>query len=181
MTEKASASASDQALLLNSTGEGNDKYGLVSGNEDTATDRQALALVHREIEVLRTEIAELRDALASRPIVRHMMLSDLGSERYRLARPIWVLTEEYDDGVTARFVEVEAAGHGDTEPEALAALQLDIVALHEELRRTPADELGKLPRSWQCTLADLVIRVAGHSDTDGAKRGAAAGCQDAAA
>lgn len=166
MTEKASAGVGDQALLLNSSSEESDEYSLVSGNGDTATDRQALALLHREIEVLRTEIAELRDALASRPIVRHMMLSDLGSERYRLARPIWVLTEEYDDGVTARFVEVEATGHGDTEPEALAALQLDIIALHQELQRTPGDELGKLPRSWQCILADLVIQVA---------------CQDAAA
>ena len=181
MTEKASAGAGDQALLLNSAGEGSDEYGLVPGNGETATDRQALALLCREVEVLRTEIADLRDNLASRPVVRHMMLSGLGSEQYRLARPIWVLTEEYDDGVTARFVEVEATGHGDTEPEALAALQLDIIALHEELRRTPADELGKLPRSWQSTLADLVIQVADHGGTDSARRGAAAGCKDAAA
>lgn len=181
MAEKASAGVGDQALLLNSSSEESDEYSLVSGNGDTATDRQVLALLHREIEVLRTEIAELRDALASRPIVRHMMLSDLGSERYHLARPIWVLTEEYDDGVTARFVEVEATGHGDTEPESLAALQLDIIALHEDLRRTPADELGRLPRSWQSTLADLVIQVADRGGTDSARRGAAAGCNDAAA
>jgi hypothetical protein len=181
VAEKASAGAGDQALLLNSSGEEGDEYGLVSGNGGTATSRQALALLCREVEVLRTEIADLRDNLASRPVVRHMMLSGLGSEQYHLARPIWVLTEEYDDGVTARFVEVEATGHGDTEPEALAALQLDIIALHEELRRTPADELGKLPRSWQSTLADLVIQVADHGGTDSARCGAAAGCKDAAA
>ena len=181
MSKKASAGAEDQALLLNSSGEESDEYGLVSGNGGTTTDRQALALLCREVEMLRTEIADLRDNLASRPVVRHMMLSGLGSEQYRLARPIWVLTEEYDDGVTARFVEVEATGHGDTEPEALAALQLDIIALHEELRRTPADELGKLPRSWQSTFTDLVIQVVDHGGTDSAGCGAAAGCQDAAA
>ena len=162
MAEKASAGAADQALLLNSSSEDGDKYGLVSGNGEVTIDRQVLALLCQEVELLRTEIADLRDSLASRPVVRHMMLSGLGSGQYRLARPIWVLTEEYDDGVTARFVEVEATGHGDTESEALAALQLDIIALHEELRRTPANELGKLPRSWQSTLADLVIQVAGH-------------------
>ena len=162
MAEKGAAGAADQALLPNSSSEDGDKYGLVSGNGEVTIDRQVLALLCQEVELLRTEIADLRDSLDSRPVVRHMMLSGLGSGQYCLARPIWVLTEEYDDGVTARFVEVEATGHGDTEPEALAALQLDIIALHEELRRTPANELGKLPRSWQSTLADLVIQVAGH-------------------
>ena len=79
VAEKASAGAADQALLLNSSSEDGDKYGLVSGNGEVTTDRQVLALLCQEVELLRTEIADLRDSLASRPVVRHMMLSGLGS------------------------------------------------------------------------------------------------------
>ena len=129
---------------------------------DTASAgiNEAIAALYEEVRSLRAELAELRDTVATRLVVRPAVLRDLGSVRYRLSSPVEVITEEYDDGVTARFAEIESVGHGTTEPEALVMLKQDIVALYEELRDSPDAELGRLPQAWRCILGKLIVENA---------------------
>ncbi len=126
------------------------------GTDGTALDG-FLAATRAEIQALRQEVAELRDMLASRPVVRPAALTNLASDRFQLARPIQIITEDYDGSVTARFWEVEAFGEGDTETEAVAALKRAIVALFEDLRDAPDEVLGVLPREWRRLLNELIV------------------------
>lgn len=117
----------------------------------------AMATLRTEVEALRGQITDLRELVTSRPLVRPMTMADLGSDRYALALPMGILTEEYDDVVIARFPEVEAFAEGSTETEAVARLKAAIVSLFEDLRDTPSEQLGPLPRSWHRLLETFVI------------------------
>jgi len=129
---------------------------LATGVMAVAGIASAVANLTAEIGALRAEVRELRAELVSRPISRVAVIHDIGYKALRLREPLQILIEEYSEEVVARLPEVEAFASADTEFEAIELLKADIAALHSELSRTPAKELGRAPKRWQEILTALI-------------------------
>ena len=74
-----------------------------------------------------------------------------------LKRPLFFLIEEYegDDEVVARIPELQAAGFGSTEIQAINELKTLLGELYQDLIETPDEKLGKLPSQWKRILQEV--------------------------
>lgn len=127
-----------------------------SGQDSTLDDAQTVIL--ERLESLTNQTGQLKLEVTDRPLKYNSQIRDLGDESYKLTESILISIEEYpgDDTVIASFPEVEAFGEGVTETEAILNLKLAILDLFDELRETPADELGNLPQSWLNVLQTII-------------------------
>lgn len=75
-----------------------------------------------------------------------------------LKRPLFFLIEEYegDDEVVARIPELQAAGFGSTEIQAINELKTLLGELYQDLIETPDENLGKLPFQWKRILQEVI-------------------------
>lgn len=75
-----------------------------------------------------------------------------------LKRPLFFLIEEYegDDEVVARIPELQAAGFGSTEIQAINELKTLLGELYQDLIETPDEKLGKLPFQWKRILQEVI-------------------------
>lgn len=75
-----------------------------------------------------------------------------------LKRPLFFLIEEYegDDEVVARIPELQAAGFGSTEIQAINELKTLLGELYQDLIETPDENLGKLPSQWKRILQEVI-------------------------
>jgi hypothetical protein len=90
-------------------------------------------------------------------------LTDLGSARYRLRRPIAYTLREHDGEWVATWPTTREWGCGYSEARAVANLQANIVSLHEDLQATPDDRLGQRLQRHKRTLARLIEPVAARN------------------
>ena len=127
------------------------------GTQDSTLDDPQTVILER-LESLTNQTGQLKLEVMDRPIKYNSQIRDLGDETYELTEPLLITIEEYsvDDTVIASFPEVEAFGEGITETEAILNLKLAILDLYDELKETPVDELGSLPRSWLNVLHKII-------------------------
>ncbi len=127
------------------------------GSQDSTLDDTQTVILER-LESLTNQTGQLKLEVMERPLKYNSQIRDLGDETYKLTESILITIEEYlgDDTVIASFPEVEAFGEGTTETEAILNLKLSILDLYSELKETPVDELGNLPRSWLNVLQKII-------------------------
>jgi len=85
-----------------------------------------------------------------------MLLKSLDNDRYKLISSLWIVVENNSDGFIARAPDLEVVGEGETKARAVAALQVAIVDLYEELIAMPADEMGELPKALLKKLRQII-------------------------
>lgn len=113
------------------------------------------------VKELETRVEELKELLASRPVISQTFIYDLGDSGFRVKEPVPVIIEEYAAEFVAKVPELDCYGSAETEGEAIAALKAELVSLYEDIVSTPPEQLGKLPQGWLRVLRRLVENVAG--------------------
>jgi hypothetical protein len=124
----------------------------------TATVRYVPVNLEDRLKRLENSVAEVSEALLSRPVVFSTMIVDLNAPQYSVQHPIPVVMEEYREEAVATFPEVEAHGWGTTPAEAINDLKEQVVLLYEELTTADPQELGKLPTAWSRVLRHYVAK-----------------------
>jgi hypothetical protein len=110
----------------------------------------------KQIDSLREKIDNLLSLLRDMPLIKNTILRDLNSEKYSLKENIEIIIEEYQDEIIALWPEIEAFGHGITQPEAILNLKNEIIDLYEDLSNTKEKELGRLPKMWLRILKKVI-------------------------
>lgn len=110
----------------------------------------------KKIDMLQHQIDHLTRILINRPMIRNAVLRDLNSSKYILKENIEISIEEYPDETIAVWPEIEAFGHGITQPEAILDLKNEIIDLYEDLSSAKKKEMGKLPEMWLRILKKII-------------------------
>lgn len=112
--------------------------------------------IKMRLSKLEASFKALAEIIAERASIKQTWIMDLYRDDLEVVSPIPIIIEEFDDEVVATWPEVEVYASAETESEAIGKLKREIVQLFEELRKTPDQELGKLPRSWKRILASTI-------------------------
>jgi hypothetical protein len=87
-----------------------------------------------------------------------IVISDIGSEKYKLAYPINAsLRQEDTDEYVASFGEAELSRSGDTPKEAIDWLKSSVVTVYDLFKNRNADQLGPLPTRQLRVLGNYLV------------------------
>lgn len=140
-------------------------YSIVSQSQISAHQipdySQTLCAINESLSALRSEISDLAKVVqalegrADRPATKTLAIHGLQSKKYSLRKPLFATLEDYGEEIVARLPEYDLYASGESEAEAIALLQQEIVGLYEDLNESE-DELGGLPASWLRDLGDYI-------------------------
>lgn len=112
-------------------------------------------------------VKDLVQRLSDRSMVLHRITSphviplnlwDLNSKAYTLRQSVVISIEQWSDNeFTAHWHDVEAVGHGEGQQQAIDGLCESIIDLHEGLRQTPDENLGKMVLKAKQILSAVII------------------------
>lgn len=140
---------------------------LTSDPTSTPQSQYDLYELKQQVEELQRSLSDCLDLLdklsdyASDGVVHHTAAINsiiVDDTDIILKRPLFFLIEEYegDDEVVARIPELQAAGFGSTEIQAINELKTLLGELYQDLVETPDEKLGKLPSQWKRILQEVI-------------------------
>ena len=140
---------------------------LTSDPTSTPQSQYELYELKQQVEELQRNLSDCLDLLgklsdyASDGVVHHTAAINsiiVDDTDIILKRPLFFLIEEYegDDEVVARIPELQAAGFGSTEIQAINELKTLLGELYQDLIETPDEKLGKLPFQWKRILQEVI-------------------------
>ncbi len=118
-----------------------------------------LSLEQTRIQITEQIKAEFNSSVSESSVDFIYFLKDFNGYEYCLKverLPISV-ESSHQDGWIAYYKPVNLYGFGDTFPEAIKDLQNDFIDLLKELKDTPDNKLGKLPRKWKQHLSEIIM------------------------
>lgn len=123
---------------------------------DTRKIVGATARLVNRVQSLESEIVKLREVIEDREASFSTQITVLSSDSFRLTTPIAVLVEHDEDGYTATWPQIDAAGFGVSPSEALASLEERVEELYVELKEWPPEKLGPAPARWLRLLSGVI-------------------------
>lgn len=111
------------------------------------------------VTALATQVKELSELLASKPITTSFYVSDLSSASYKITAPLPAYMEIYDEEVIVQLIDVEVHGSGTTPAEAVQDLKYQVIKLYEDLQASKPEELGPAPERWKNFLNERIKKI----------------------
>jgi hypothetical protein len=118
----------------------------------SAAVAEALTLLQGKVSALESEVRDLRNELAERPLVSSAVLHDLGGHGPAVTVPISVVIEQTDEETVATWPETGLYGVGETPSDAIISLKDDVLQTYLDLEQTSDDNLGELAKTTLATL-----------------------------
>jgi hypothetical protein len=138
-----------------------DEYDILSLNKKLQELESTINSLRKELTSCIERVQNVYDEIIEKPNIKETEILDINDD-YEVVHPLRIIIEETVDEVVARFPEVELFAIGDTESEAIDNLKASIIELYSDLKDTPVEKLGRLPRSW-LRILNKVIRPVGKN------------------
>lgn len=123
---------------------------------DTSKIVGATARLVNRVQSLEIEIVKLREVVEDSEASFNTQITVLSSDSFRLIAPIAVVVEHDEDGYTATWPQIDAAGFGVSPSEALASLEGRLEELYVELSEWPPEKLGPAPARWLRLISGVI-------------------------